>query len=512
MNGSCDHIRRLTPHLVMVSGSHAQFDSRVRKSAATAAAAGYCVTVVAPSPDGQRTAEGHGGWTLVNVPVDRRLRDAATRPRTLGRLGYRDNVQADAAHTALAVQEHAAAGRLTRRLRLRRWVVDRRRLIMRYRQGRRIYLEPWARPFVKQLLRVPALGRWQRLAPESLDLDEAFAPVIDALHPDLLQSHDVQTINVVAGASARGTARGQHIPWIYDAHEYVAGLSSYSPDRLAGLIDLEASYIRRADAVITVCDPIADNLWRQFNLAQRPSVVLNAPALPAAPATASPGAQGQQTRRSADTEQARPSGRCLHADTGLAPGTPIVVYSGKVDAARGIDDLSRALVHLPRDIHVVLITNRPRNDSYLTRVHALLDTRGCAERLHTVPYVASEELVGYLSDASIGFAGFSHIGNHEVALPNKFFDYLHAGVPVVVSDLKLLADLVPRLGVGQVYPFGNAQALASVIERMLHNRDDYLTNLTDPVLRRTYSWQAQEPTLLSVYNRLVARQAEPVTR
>jgi glycosyltransferase involved in cell wall biosynthesis len=475
------------PHLVMVSGSHAQFDARVRKSASTAAAAGYRVTVVAPSPDGLRAdlADLDGeGWLLANVPVGSRAREATTRPRTLGRLGYRDPAQARQAQERLAAAELASGNRTTPELRLRRWLVGKRTVVMRYRQTRRIWSEPWARPVVRLALRVPALSTWQRLAPESLDLDEAFAPVVDALQPDLLQSHDVQTINVVAGASARAGARGRRLPWIYDAHEHIAGLTAYAPDRLAGLVALEAAFIREADGVLTVCDPIADDLRQRFGLAERPTVVLNAPPLLARP----PGAA---------------NGRSLRADTGLGPGTPIVVYSGKVDAARGIDDLAGALTHLSPAVHVVLITNRPPGDAYLARVRLRLQQQGCADRLHTVPYVASDELVGYLSGADVGFAGFSHIGNHEVSMPNKFFDYLHAGVPMVVSDLRLLGPLVRSLGVGLVYPFGEVRALAAAITRILQDRDPFLAAATDEGLRRTYSWQAQEPALLSLYGRLV---------
>jgi glycosyltransferase involved in cell wall biosynthesis len=499
------------PHLVMVSGSHVQFDARVRKSAATAAAAGYRVSVVAPSPTGARADVDAGGWRQVDVPVGRRLRDRATRSRTLGRLGYRDEDQARAARDRLtAVESRVAATGPA--LRARRWVVARRTVVMRYRQQRRIYAEPWARPVVDLALRVPALSGWRRLFPEALDLDAAFGPVIDELAPDLLQSHDVQTVAVVAAAAERAAAAGRRVPWIYDAHEHIAGLTTYPPDRLAGLIDLEASFIRGADAVLTVCDPIADSLQARFDLPERPTVVLNAPPLPldlVPDLTDSPDAG----RTAPDAGAADPSSaltpsavtappRSLHADAGLDPDVPVVVYSGKVDADRGIDDLAGALPHLRGDVHVVLITNRAAGDSYLARIRSRLARHGCADRLHTVPYVASDQLVGYLSEAAIGFAGFSHIGNHEVSLPNKFFDYLHAGVPMVVTDLQLLGPLVRRLGVGRVYPFGDARALASVIEWMLREPERYRAALADPQLRRTYSWQAQEPALLRVYARL----------
>jgi glycosyltransferase involved in cell wall biosynthesis len=464
----------------------------VLKSAATAAAAGYRVFVVAPSPTGRLEMEELGGWSLLGVPVADRARQQATRPRTLGWLGYRDAGRAAAARAAW---EAAAAGpgagaRVA--LGARGWVVARRTLVTRYRQSRRVWSEPWAQPVVRLALRLPPVRDWRRLAPQSLDLDEAFAPVIDALEPDLLHSHDVQTINVVAGAAERAARRGRTVRWIYDAHEHIAGLTSYPPDRLAGLIDLEAAFARQADGVLTVCEPIAADLWQRFGLADRPTVVLNAPRLPG-PGDPGPGRGGPA------------GGRSLHADAGLAPDVPIVVYSGKTDRDRGIDDLTGALGHLPATVHAVLITDRA--GSYLDRVRARAAALGCGGRLHTVGYVPPQDLVGYLSEAAVGFAGFSHIGNHEVALPNKFFDYLHAGVPMVVSDLRLLGPLVRDLRVGRVYPFGDARALASIIELVLRERETFLPALHDPQLRRAYSWQAQEPALLDLYQRVLAAPA-----
>ncbi|HEY6797933.1 MAG TPA: glycosyltransferase family 4 protein [Kineosporiaceae bacterium] len=477
------------PCLVAVSGSLARHDARVLKAAGTAAAAGYRVVVVAPSPSGRLEEEDRGGWTLLEVPVADRARQAATRARTLGRLGYRDAEQARSARAALeaAVARATARPLHVRLLRARGWLVTRRTVVMRYRQTRRLWAEPWARPVVRQALRLPSVRDWRRLVPESLDLDEAFAPVIEALDPDLLHSHDVQTVNVVAGIAARAAARGRTVRWIYDAHEHVPGLTTYSPDRLAGLIELETAFIRQADGVLTVCEPIADDLCHRFGLARRPTVVLNAPRLP------DPGSPTPV------------GGRSLHVDAGLAPDVPVVVYSGKLDRDRGIDDLVGALALLPPPVSVVLITDR--SGSYLNAVRARAAASGCADRLRTVGYVPPADLVGYLSEAAVGFAGFSRIGNHEVALPNKFFDYLHAGVPMVVSDLRLLGPLVRELRVGQVYPFGDARALASVIALVLRERSRFLPALRDPQLRRTYSWQAQEPALLDLYRQVLAAPA-----
>src|SRR5690606_25713636 len=98
--------------------------------------------------------------------------------------------------------------------------------------------------------------------------------------PDAIHAHDMHVVGVARHASARARRAGRRVPWVYDAHEYVPGLSQYGGRTarvIEGWADLEAEFIRDAAHVVTVSPAIADALHERYRLRRRPAVVLNIP-------------------------------------------------------------------------------------------------------------------------------------------------------------------------------------------------------------------------------------------
>jgi glycosyltransferase involved in cell wall biosynthesis len=327
-------------------------------------------------------------------------------------------------------------------------------------------------------------GNWRRLLPEYLDLELAFAPVVDRLRPDLVHANDVDMIGIAANAADRARSHHRTVRWLYDAHEYVPGMSRYRPERIAGMADHEAEYIHRADAVLTVSEPIADAIQERTGLAERPVVVLNT-------------ASGWR-----HPDRPRPS---VRAAAGLDDDVPLLVYSGNIDPDRGVTALVRSLGHLDAAVHVTIVTNAPPDNRYVRLLVATAEELGAGHRLHVVPYVPGDQIVDYLSTASAGVHGLTHVPNHEMALPNKLFDYMHARLPLVVSDVRAMADFVTELGIGEVYVADDPESLAAAATKVLADRERYARPLDDEELLRRYSGERQEETLREVYGRLLGQ-------
>jgi glycogen synthase len=329
------------------------------------------------------------------------------------------------------------------------------------------------------------MGNWRRLLPEYLDLDIAFSPVIDELKPDLIHANDVNMIGIASNATDRARLAGRHVRWIYDAHEYVPGMSRYLPDRIAGMSDHEYEFIRRADAVLTVSEPIADAIKARTRLPVRPTVVLNT-------ASGAPysGPDRPSVRRAA----------------GLADSVPLLVYSGNIDPDRGLTTLVEALEFLPAAAHVVIVTNAPMDNRYVRTLVGVAQDRQAGDRLVFVPYVAGEQIIEYLSSATVGVHGLTHVPNSEMALPNKLFDYMHARLPMIVSDVKAMAEFVTAHGIGEVYRSGDPRSLAAAAALVIDDRARYVKAFdADPELLRTYSWEHQEQALGRIYGQLLGQ-------
>src|SRR5690349_5299585 len=233
--------------VVMLVDNGVDGDSRVQKTALSAAEAGWDVTLLGCSATGSPQR-----WRLGPARV-RLLPMTRGRPTPAGRLRARLLTR---------------GGPL---LRVARWV---RRPVE--------HAQVW---FWRAALGDRA---WRRLEPGLGTYERAFGPVIDELAPDLIHAHDFRMLGVGARAAARARAAGRPVKLLWDAHEFLPGAkprrdnARWLPAHLAN----EREHVPYADAVVTVSPQLADLLRREHHLAESPAVVLNAPAVTAAPPAA----------------------------------------------------------------------------------------------------------------------------------------------------------------------------------------------------------------------------------
>lgn len=329
-----------------------------------------------------------------------------------------------------------------------------------------------------------ALGErsWRRLAPHLWDFELAFGPEIDRLQPDLIHANDFHMLGVGARAKIRAREQGREVRLVWDAHEFLPGIRPWeaNPRWHAGQVAHEREYARYADAVITVSDELAELLQSTHGLRERPRVVLNAPYA------------GDATPE---------DGPSIRATLGVGPDVPVMVYSGSASPARGLETMVEALPRLP-DVVCALVVNKPESD-YVRSLVARAGELGVADRVRLVPYVPFDQVVAFLSSADIGVIPIQHWPNHEIALITKFFEYSHARLPIVVSDVRAMAHMVERTGQGEVFTAGNVGSFVAAVLSVLEEPDSYRKAYDDPQLLRQWTWEAQAEVLDGVYSRLL---------
>ena len=466
----------------MIVDNAVDVDSRVQKSARAAADAGYDVVVVGRAEGLDRVEKRLGAIPVILVPAPRWMTRQAiddpgfvpTRPRA-----YRSErqsvdagrrLQAAKADTAAAVallrdridvEKTAGGSRPVRAWKVRRlWqqVAREQRRQARRETAHERRLAAWRANAddVRSNTGWPGLARrwrlrtspskgWRDVDLELADVELGFGSEVDRLEPDLIHAHDFRMIGVAVRSAARARLRDRRVRVLYDVHEWLPGVPHRDDVWRRANEAMEAEFLPRADAVVTVSDELAHMLQERYRLAVTPTVVLNAP-----------------EPTDADVERRAPS---LRERCGVGPGAPLLVYSGAVAPARGLATAVAALPQLP-DVHLALVVGR-RTNPYVLELVAQAADLGVSDRLHITRYVAPDVVVPFLAGADVGLIPLHHAPNHEISLITKYLEYVAADLPMVVSDVRTMAAFTREHGNGEVFPAEDVEGFATAARAVL---------------------------------------------
>lgn len=499
--------------IVMLVDNGVHGDSRVQKQASSAAAAGWDVILL-----GKATGKGEDTWKLGEAEV--RLihvrSKMSVQPRDLRGAPLRRPLAYSSDRVAAFRIQQVKAWRADLRVRgavlkatssgasslsaktgkawltvprvaskvTSRWVSLRNRETKKLRKIRRTRSAPLDRATTRFWLTTMGERAWRRLDPGVWDFELAFGPVIDELQPDIIHANDFRMLGVGSRATLRARAAGRQVKLVWDAHEFLPGVRSWANERkLPAMVAYEREHAKHADAVVTVSEGLADLLHESHGLAERPAVVLNAP---------------DASATSRETDEPVPDIREL---CGIGPDVPLLVYSGLAAAQRGLGIMVEGLPEMP-GTHAAFVVMNP-DVAYVRGLMARAEDLGVRDRVHALPYVPHWQVVPFLSGADVGVIPIHHWPNHEIALITKFFEYSHAGLPLVVSDVKTMAQVTKDTGQGEVFKAEDVADYVRAAKAVLAEPKRYTAAYETEGLLEQWTWEAQAEVLDGVYSRLL---------
>ncbi len=272
-------------------------------------------------------------------------------------------------------------------------------------------------------------------------------------------------------------------PVIFDAHEmplFERPLSELGLSRrlLRKLLAAMLAYIvPRCAGVITVSPPIVEDLRKRYDIKD---VVL--------------------LRNLPEYREVSQSDR-LRQHLGLAPEVRIALYQGYLQPNRGLDRLIRAATFLDPNIMIVIMGKNRKTTQ--TQLEALIASEGVADRVKILPPVAYADLLDWTSSADIGLnvASPDYSLNVRYFLPNKLFEYLMAGVPVLSSSLEAMVEVINTYDVGQILPSVEPEDIGNAINRMLADPAGLARQRSHALeaTRNDFYWEKESTRLLDLY-------------
>jgi glycosyltransferase involved in cell wall biosynthesis len=161
----------------------------------------------------------------------------------------------------------------------------------------------------------------------------------------------------------------------------------------------------------------------------------------------------------------------LHARFSIPPEKKIILYQGMIVKGRGIDTYIKAITS-PEDF-VLLMLGTGEHLEYYT---ALVASKDLQKKVVFGGRVPQSELLHLIPNAFSGLAMIENISfNNYYALPNKMFEYIMCGVPVIVSNLPQMKKIVDRYAVGECLDENDAEGLAKTILEWQRNQIHYLS-------------------------------------
>ena len=229
---------------------------------------------------------------------------------------------------------------------------------------------------------------------------------------------------------------------VYDAHEYYEGLEIFNKNRIRKKLWMmvEKRIIRSIDILITVSEPIAGLYHQKYPHLHEIEVIRNLP-------------------------KQIVSSKTYHVTNLPETNKKLILFQGHFKPGRGLFQLIEAMVFV-KDAHLVMIGGGELENEIRRKIKDL----DLQNKISLTGYIPTDQLLATTSVGDLGIVLFEKTSlNYFYALPNKFFEYIMAGIPVLASNLETFTDYMKKYDVGLTVDPANVREIADSITKMISN-------------------------------------------
>ncbi len=293
--------------------------------------------------------------------------------------------------------------------------------------------------------------------------------ILREIPADAYHAHDLDSLWPASRA-----ARARRVPLVYDSHELWTEQSSLASRPLVRGVwaTMEKRLSRYVSHVITVSPPIADELRERYRF--RDVIVIGnlPPHRPPVP------------------------GDLIRERLGLESDRVILLYQGGMLTDNGLSEQIEAMAGI-EGAALVLLGEGPTKEQLERQVAV----SGLADRVFFLPAVPFSQLHALTCSADIGLCLIKSTGkSFHWSLPNKLFEYMMAGLPVLGSEAPEIRRTLTETGAGEVIDLTDPPSLRNRLQRLVADparRSRYSEAALQAAQR--YCWERESAKLTDLY-------------
>lgn len=257
------------------------------------------------------------------------------------------------------------------------------------------------------------------------------------------------------------------IPRVYDAHEYFTEMKELWTRPKVQKIwrSIEKFSVPKFKYGYTVSEGLAELFNKKYN--RKYIVIRNLPIL-------------------------RPMDSPVHREKFL-------VFQGAVNEARGFEYLIPAMKNIPYKLVVC------GDGNFMNQLKKLIEENGVQDKVELKGMMLPEDMRPIAQKAALGLGLAEKEGlNQFHALPNKFTDYMHAGLPQIAMNFPEYQKINNRYKIAVLLDSLSVELVVETINKMTndkHLRHELEQNALKA--REVYNWQNEEKNLIDFYNRIL---------
>lgn len=197
----------------------------------------------------------------------------------------------------------------------------------------------------------------------------------------------------------------------------------------------------------------------------------------------------------------RPNPLKTRADLDLPTGKNIIILQGAgINVQRGAEELVESIQYLNEN-HLLLIIG---SGDVIGQLKENVQRLGLQNKVKFIGKISASELRHYTMNADLGVTIDKDTNlNYHYSLPNKVFDYMHAGIPVLATRLPEIEHLVNTFNIGIFIENHDPKHIAAQIEGFFNSVNYKLCKSNTHEAARQNNWETEKQKLIALFNEMV---------